>query len=240
MYVWMYGWMINHVRIRHWSLRWSEIVSTWDIKDEMKNTAVKNGALRSIAHTHTIYSKALDFCFPSVDDFHAHTGVHVSQYPVNELTEDLSGSLHRLLVLRRATAASINTERGLTWCWNVLSISAPTNSKVEEAANSVSLAENDPVTHLASSLRAGIIADISSPSMVSVTASVSCWEKTYSNHTVVDLQSNFNKRTFSPPNHPVMPFENFRSKLTSLLWYSSLRGSKTFLDLLSQKAHGSP
>lgn len=41
-------------------------------------------------------------------------------------------------------------------------------------ANTASLAQSDTVTHLASSWRAGIIADISSPSMVSSKASVAC------------------------------------------------------------------
>lgn len=60
---------------------------------------MQNGAVISIETT--------------VNDVHARTGVHVRQYPVNELTEDLPRSLHRLLVLRRATAASDNTGRGV-------------------------------------------------------------------------------------------------------------------------------
>lgn len=61
--------------------------------------------------------KVTKFCFPSVTAItHGLTSVHVRQYPVNELTEDLSRSLHRLLVLRRAAAASNNTNDDTSTC----------------------------------------------------------------------------------------------------------------------------
>lgn len=39
------------------------------------------------------------------------TGVYVRQYPVNELTEDLSRFLHRLVVLCRAATTSNSREQ---------------------------------------------------------------------------------------------------------------------------------
>lgn len=169
--------MINHVRIRHWSLRWSEIVSTWDIKDEMKNTAVKNGALRSIAHTQFIAKRWTFVFLVWTTSTHIPASTSVSILSMN--WQRICRGLCTACSYSAAPQLPATTQNG-SWhdvetCYQ---LAHQLTAKLIDAANSVSLAENDrSVTHLASSLRAGIIADISSPSMVSLTASVSCWEK---------------------------------------------------------------